>query len=220
MEVNMFCSNCGSQQPDGTKFCSNCGATIGGATPQQQQPPQQTQQQYNAPPPQYQQQPQYQQPQYQAQPGYQPVPKKKSSAGLIILVVAVIVIIGIIWQIGGSSSVLKNVQLTTGVTQDMQPVDNVASFRQNTPTFYLTARSGSLEVGSVLTATWIYRASSENLEITEDILIDEVSVEILLDDYMLNFSLSNSGQLWPVGKYEVILSSDDKTLKTVKFKVK
>ena len=41
----MFCSNCGKQIPDGSAFCPNCGAQLGGAQPQQSQPPQPQQQQ-------------------------------------------------------------------------------------------------------------------------------------------------------------------------------
>ena len=46
----MFCSNCGTKVPDGTKFCPNCGAQIaqdaGGPQQAQQQYNQQGQQQY------------------------------------------------------------------------------------------------------------------------------------------------------------------------------
>lgn len=37
----MFCTKCGSQQPDGQRFCSACGATLGAApgAPQQAQRP-------------------------------------------------------------------------------------------------------------------------------------------------------------------------------------
>lgn len=46
----MFCSNCGTQNPDGTSFCSNCGSALG-AAPQQpvQQYAQPVQQQYVQP---------------------------------------------------------------------------------------------------------------------------------------------------------------------------
>ncbi|MBR1675426.1 MAG: zinc-ribbon domain-containing protein [Eubacterium sp.] len=27
----MFCNNCGSQLPDGSKFCNICGSAVGGA---------------------------------------------------------------------------------------------------------------------------------------------------------------------------------------------
>ncbi|MBQ6230858.1 MAG: zinc ribbon domain-containing protein [Eubacterium sp.] len=27
----MFCNNCGSQLPDGSKFCNVCGSAVGGA---------------------------------------------------------------------------------------------------------------------------------------------------------------------------------------------
>lgn len=38
----MFCTNCGSQLPDGSKFCSNCGAKFSPAeSAQQAQPPHQ-----------------------------------------------------------------------------------------------------------------------------------------------------------------------------------
>ncbi|MBQ2879496.1 MAG: zinc ribbon domain-containing protein, partial [Anaerotignum sp.] len=28
-----FCTNCGTQLPDGSRFCGNCGAQLGGAAP-------------------------------------------------------------------------------------------------------------------------------------------------------------------------------------------
>lgn len=31
----MFCSNCGTQIPDGSAFCPNCGTKIGGSAPTQ-----------------------------------------------------------------------------------------------------------------------------------------------------------------------------------------
>ena len=60
----MFCTNCGTQLPDGSKFCSQCGAPTNasqGAAAAPQQPAYQQ--------PTYQQQPVYQQPAYQ-QPAY------------------------------------------------------------------------------------------------------------------------------------------------------
>ena len=33
----MFCKNCGSQMPEGTKFCSNCGAVSASEPAQSQQ---------------------------------------------------------------------------------------------------------------------------------------------------------------------------------------
>ncbi len=47
----MFCSNCGTNNPDGTGFCSNCGSALGAAAPQQpvQQYAQPVQQQYVQP---------------------------------------------------------------------------------------------------------------------------------------------------------------------------
>ncbi len=35
----MFCTQCGSNVPDGTKFCTHCGAMMGTAQPVQPQPP-------------------------------------------------------------------------------------------------------------------------------------------------------------------------------------
>lgn len=64
----MFCSNCGSQVPDGQAFCSNCGANVAGAQAQPQQPQQNYYQQPQQPQYQQPQQPMYQQPQ---QPTYQ-----------------------------------------------------------------------------------------------------------------------------------------------------
>jgi TM2 domain-containing membrane protein YozV len=49
MEENMFCPNCGKQNPDNAKFCAVCGAPINTAGPQYAAPPPP---QY-APPPQY-----------------------------------------------------------------------------------------------------------------------------------------------------------------------
>lgn len=34
----MFCTNCGTQNPNGARFCSNCGAPIGAPAQQFQQP--------------------------------------------------------------------------------------------------------------------------------------------------------------------------------------
>lgn len=52
----MFCSNCGSQNPDGSSFCSGCGQPLVQAQPQQpvQQPMQQPVQQFSQPMPAYQ----------------------------------------------------------------------------------------------------------------------------------------------------------------------
>ena len=108
-----FCTNCGAQNPDGTKFCTSCGTPIVQAAPVEQpvqepvyqQPVQQPQYQQ----PQY-QQPQYQQPAYQQPQGYpqqpqyqQPYPTgytgfsetpKKSKKGLIA-VIAIILVLGL-----------------------------------------------------------------------------------------------------------------------------
>ena len=87
----LFCTNCGNQIPEGARFCAACGSPA----PVQQQPPAQqppyeqqlAQQPVQQPP--YQQAP-YQQP--APYPGYDPnmpptlPPKKKSNAGIIVLI--------------------------------------------------------------------------------------------------------------------------------------
>lgn len=75
----MFCSACGTQQPDGTNFCGVCGAKLGAPAPQAPQPQPVQPPPQAPPPPQYQQSQPYQQPQQQYSqpqqyppPGYQP----------------------------------------------------------------------------------------------------------------------------------------------------
>lgn len=63
----MFCTNCGTQLPDGSRFCSNCGAPQ--AAPAQ---------------PMY-QQPAYQQPAYPQQPMYQQAPQKQAATGALLM---------------------------------------------------------------------------------------------------------------------------------------
>ena len=69
----MFCTNCGTQLPDGSRFCSNCGA------PQAAAPAQPTYQQ-----PAY-QQPVYQQPAYPQQPMYQQSPQRQAATGALLM---------------------------------------------------------------------------------------------------------------------------------------
>ena len=81
----LFCTNCGSQIPEGARFCAACGSPA----PVQQPPMQQPAQQPPVQQPTYGQAP-YQQP--APYPGYDPymppelVPKKKSNAGIIALI--------------------------------------------------------------------------------------------------------------------------------------
>lgn len=58
----MYCPNCGTQLPDGSRFCTNCGTSLA-------QPEQPQQEQYQQP------QQQYQQPQQQQYQPYQPYPQ-------------------------------------------------------------------------------------------------------------------------------------------------
>lgn len=67
----MFCTSCGSQQPDQAVFCSSCGARAQVSAPQAVQQP------YA--------QPVYQQP----QPAYGPTPKSKTSAVLLAVFLGV-----------------------------------------------------------------------------------------------------------------------------------
>ena len=91
----MFCQNCGTQIPDGSKFCGSCGASIGGSQPVQQvnKPIPQT----GRPIPQMQQggQPMRQM-QYHGQPGQpymQPAQMKNKSKGVSIVLVICLAII-------------------------------------------------------------------------------------------------------------------------------
>ena len=106
----MFCTKCGTENPDGNGFCGKCGSplTQSVAEPQAQpvQPTQPTQPDQNAAQPVY-QQPQYQQP-YAQQPQYQqpygqPVygapyyqqgmPKKFKTVPIVIGVCAAVVVV-------------------------------------------------------------------------------------------------------------------------------
>ena len=80
----MFCSKCGTNNPDGAAFCAGCGAPLTTVQqPVQQQYAQPVQQQYAQPDHSAQQQ--YVQPTYAGQYGTAPQqPKKKSRKGLII----------------------------------------------------------------------------------------------------------------------------------------
>ena len=84
----LFCMNCGKEIPAGAKFCPACGSPSPSQPVQQQPPIQQPAQQPVQQPP-YQQAP-YQQP--APYPGYDPnmpptlPPKKKSNAGIIVLI--------------------------------------------------------------------------------------------------------------------------------------
>lgn len=126
----MFCSNCGTKVPDGTKFCPNCGAQIaqdaGGSQQAQQQYDQQgqynqqaqynqqqygqqgqynqqAQQQYGQQG-QYNQQAQYGQQQYnqQAQWSGQPAPKAKGSIGGLIMKLGIGVVAAIAIVVGAA----------------------------------------------------------------------------------------------------------------------
>ena len=80
----MFCSNCGTQLPDGSRFCWKCGAQLGSAPVQPQVP--QTPPSYGGAP---------------VTPAVPPQ-KPKSKTGLIvaIVVVAVVVVVGLaVWGI-------------------------------------------------------------------------------------------------------------------------
>ena len=63
----MYCPNCGTQLPDGSRFCTNCGTSLAQPEQPQQEQYQQPQQQYQQP--QQQQYQPYQQPTY----GYAPM---------------------------------------------------------------------------------------------------------------------------------------------------
>ena len=114
----MFCPNCGTNLPDGTKFCSNCGSTLSQPAPAQNPQPAQNQQPAASP-----YAPNYQQPQQPAQQAYQqpqqayqqpqqqnyyqqpkkPVNKKLiaiiASAAVVVIAIAVVLII----VLGGGS---------------------------------------------------------------------------------------------------------------------
>ena len=85
----MFCNNCGTQLPDGSKFCQNCGSTLPSFSPMPSSAPQSN----SAPP-------------VQPTPPQTPTPKGKKNTGIIIGIVAAVVVIGIIIAValaGGKS---------------------------------------------------------------------------------------------------------------------
>lgn len=91
----MFCSNCGTQLPDGLKFCTICGAPLNAPQPDSQ-PQQQFQTQ-----PEPQQQFQQQQQQFQPQPA--PVKKKRKKWPIAAAIVAVVAIVGTTLAVNASS---------------------------------------------------------------------------------------------------------------------
>ena len=123
----LFCTNCGSQIPEGARFCAACGSPA----PVQQPPMQQPAQQPPVQQPTYGQAP-YQQP--APYPGYDPymppelAPKKKSNAGIIVL----IAVLALAALAGGGWALYKYVLKPSAPQENSESSASFSSEEDNT----------------------------------------------------------------------------------------
>lgn len=163
----MFCNNCGTEQPEGTKFCSSCGAPISGAAQPASpvQPTTTTGYSYGAPAaPQTNQTQPFSAPQYD--PNYNAnQPKKKSKLPLIIGIVVAVVVVAVIAGIalGGSGSSSSGGSATVSNPNSSATVSSGDSSNSATNTSTPVETPATSTVSSAdITGSWTVAAVSND----------------------------------------------------------
>ena len=163
----MFCNNCGTEQPEGTKFCSSCGAPISGAAQPASpvQPTTTTGYSYGAPAaPQTNQAQPFSAPQYD--PNYNAnQPKKKSKLPLIIGIVVAVVVVAVIAGIalGGSGSSSSGSSATVSNPNSSATVSSGDSSNSATNTSTPVETPATSTVSSAdITGSWTVAAVSND----------------------------------------------------------
>lgn len=105
----------------------------------------------------------------------------------------------------------------TVVTDEKDGKENKDTFTKDTPKIYVNF-GWDKEIGSHIKGVWICEKAKDP-KIPANTKIDEATLTIVSPMNAGDFSLSKPTAGWPEGDYKVELYSDDKLIKTAKFKI-
>lgn len=207
----MKCKNCGEQMDEKQKFCPSCGV-------------EQEKIDYTAPRPfetnsvDETKNPQYQKSTFKGKQVSTGTSgkiefKKGGFLGKIIKlgVIFVVVVIALLVIFGGGPRV-SNVVTSSEIDLDtFEPLVKTSTFSTSTPEIFVTFDIDGYDIGTIVVGEWHY--------LTEEQLIDDVTLSTAYDSQVAYFSLTKPFAGWPVGEYRLDILIDGEVIESVEFEV-
>jgi hypothetical protein len=133
--------------------------------------------------------------------------RKVINLGVIVIVIIIALVI-----IFGSGPSISNIESASEIDfETFEPVLKTSTFSPSTPEIFVTFDIDGYDIGTFVVGEWYY--------VTDNTLIDEVTLTTQYESQYAYFSLTRPFAGWPVGDYKLDILISDEVVETVEFNV-